>query len=141
MGAGPSGSAHADGVESHSIGLRVLVVDDDADVRAALRLVLLQQPDIATVSIVDSVDNLLVQVVASAADVVLLDWDGCASDAGDSVLLARRLRPELAVIALSARPEARQHALVSGATAFVSKGDPPERVLEAVRVHTRGIDG
>ena len=85
--------------------------------------------------------SVTVQVVASAADVVLLDWDGCASDAGDSVLLARRLRPELAVIALSARPEARQHALVSGATAFVSKGDPPERVLEAVRVHTRGIDG
>ena len=123
------------------MGLRILVVDDDADVRAALRLVLLQQPDIATVSIADSVDNLLAQIEASAADVVLLDWDGCANDAGDSVVLARRLRPELAVIALSARPEARQHALVSGATAFVSKGDPPERVLEAVRVHTRGIDG
>ena len=123
------------------MGLRVLVVDDDADVRAALRLVLLQQPDIATVSIADSVDNLLAQIEESAADVVLLDWDGCANDAGDSVVLARRLRPELAVIALSARPEARQHALVSGATGFVSKGDPPERVLEAVRVHTRGING
>jgi DNA-binding NarL/FixJ family response regulator len=70
-----------------------VVVDDDADVRAALRLVLLQQPDIAT------------------------------------------------VIAPSARPEARQHAIASGATGFVSKGDPPERVVEAVRVHAREING
>jgi len=49
------------------MGLRVLVLDDDADVRAALRLVLLQQPDIATVSVVNSVDNLLAQIEASAA--------------------------------------------------------------------------
>jgi DNA-binding NarL/FixJ family response regulator len=141
VSADPSGSAHADGVESHSLGLRALVVDDDVDVRRALRLVLLQQPDIASVSLVDSVDNLLGQIEATAADVVLLDWDGCANDARDSVVLARRLRPDLAVIGLSTRPETRQHALASGATGFVSKGDPPERVLEAVRVHTRGING
>ena len=108
---------------------------------AALRLVLLQQPDIGTVTLVDSADNLLAQVEASSADVVLLDWDRCAANASDSVVLVRRLRPDLAVIALSAGPEARQHALASGATGFVSKGDPPERVLEAVRVHTRGING
>jgi len=127
-------------VGSHSIGLRVLIVDDDADVRAALRLVLLQQPDIGTVTLADSADNLLAQVEASSADVVLLDWDGCAANAGDSVVLVRRLRPDLGVIALSARPEGRQHAFASGATGFVSKGDPPERVLEAVRVHARGTN-
>jgi len=80
-------------VGSHSIGLRVLVVDDDGDVRAALRLVLLQQPDIGTVSVVDSADNLLAQVEESSADVVLLDWDGCSANAGDSVVLVRRVRP------------------------------------------------
>jgi len=141
VGEASSRSAHADSVESDSIRLRVLVVDDDADVRAALRLVLLQQPDIATVSVVDGADNLLEQIAASSADLVLLDWDGCANSAGDSVVLARRLRPHLAVIALSARPEARQRALASGATGFVSQGDPPERLLAAVRVHTRAING
>ena len=39
----------------------------------------------------------------------------------------------LRVIALSGRPEARQAALEAGASAFVSKGDPPEFLLEAIR--------
>jgi DNA-binding NarL/FixJ family response regulator len=41
--------------------------------------------------------------------------------------------PALQVVALSGRPEARQAALDAGVHAFVSKGDPPEVLLEAVR--------
>jgi DNA-binding NarL/FixJ family response regulator len=37
------------------------------------------------------------------------------------------------VIALSGRSEARLAALSAGADAFVSKGDPPERLLAAIR--------
>ena len=33
------------------------------------------------------------------------------------------------MIALSGRPEARQAALDAGVDAFVSKGDPPERLF------------
>lgn len=42
-------------------------------------------------------------------------------------------RPGLKVIALSGRPEARRVALAGGATAFVSKGDPPDVLLRVVR--------
>ena len=37
------------------------------------------------------------------------------------------------VIALSRRPESEAAALTAGADAFVSKTDPPEKVLEALR--------
>jgi CheY-like chemotaxis protein len=36
------------------------------------------------------------------------------------------------VIALSGRPEARQAALLAGADSFVSKADPPDRLLVAI---------
>ena len=39
---------------------------------------------------------------------------------------------DLAIIALSGRLEARQAALDAGVDAFVSKGDPPERLLAAI---------
>ena len=41
--------------------------------------------------------------------------------------------PESFVVALSGLPEARREALAAGADAFVSKGDPPEKLLAAVR--------
>jgi DNA-binding NarL/FixJ family response regulator len=36
------------------------------------------------------------------------------------------------VVALSGRPESRRTALAAGVNAFVSKGEPPERLLAAV---------
>ena len=44
----------------------------------------------------------------------------------------KEIRPGLHVIVLSARPEARQEALASGADGFVSKMDHPEKLLAAV---------
>ncbi len=41
----------------------------------------------------------------------------------------RERRPNLPVIALSGRLEARQMALDAGVDAFVSKGEPPEQLL------------
>jgi DNA-binding NarL/FixJ family response regulator len=37
------------------------------------------------------------------------------------------------IIALSSRPGARPLALAAGADVFVSKGDPPDRLLAAIR--------
>jgi hypothetical protein len=47
--------------------------------------------------------------------------------------LLRGACPDLCVIALSGRPEARQAAIYAGADAFVSKADPPERLLMTIR--------
>jgi DNA-binding NarL/FixJ family response regulator len=47
------------------------------------------------------------------------------------------------VIALSGRPEARRAALDAGVDAFVSKGDPPERLLSMLEaaLQTASRDG
>ena len=120
--------------------MRVLLADDQSKVRSALRLVLEQQPGIHVLGEAVDTTGLLDWVTVTCPDLVLLDWelpgleaDGPSTGSGQRLLSTlRELCPCLAVIALSGRPEARRAALDAGADAFVSKGDPPERLLAAV---------
>ena len=112
--------------------MRVLVADDQAKVRSALRLLLEQEPDVEIVAEAAEADDLLAQVQETRPDLVLLDW-GLPSLPSNNLLPAlRTLCPHLKLVALSGRPEARQAALDAGADAFVSKIDPPERLLAAL---------
>jgi DNA-binding NarL/FixJ family response regulator len=112
--------------------MRVLVADDQAKVRSALRLLVDQQPGIVVQGEAVDTTGLLDWVSAMAPDLVLLDWELPGPDRGRLLPTLRALCPQLRVIALSGRPEARQAALQAGADAFVSKGDPPETLLAAI---------
>jgi DNA-binding NarL/FixJ family response regulator len=114
--------------------MRVLLADDQAKVRSALRLLLEQQPDVEILG--EAVDSLgvLDWLKATSPDLVLLDWE-LPAFRGNMLPLMRELCPSVVVIALSGRPEARQAALAAGANAFVSKGDPPERLLNVMYEH------
>jgi DNA-binding NarL/FixJ family response regulator len=117
--------------------MRVLLADDRTEVRSALRLLLEQEPGVCVVGEAAEAEGLLTQAKAIHPDLVLLDWE-LPSLRADSVLSAlHRIYPNLLVIVLSVRPEARRAALTAGANAFVSKGDPPERLLEAIDNHRR----
>lgn len=114
--------------------MRVFLADDQSKVRSALRLLLEQDPEMSVVGEAAEAGDLLIQVRAVRPDLVLLDWELPGLQTANPLLPALRTRcPRLSVIALSGRPEARQAALAAGADAFVSKGDPPERLLMAVR--------
>jgi len=121
--------------------MRVLLADDQSKVRSALRLLLEQQPGLSVVSEAVEAEDLLAQVEASQPDLVLLDWELPGLRADDRLSALRRLCPRLKVIALSGRPEARQAALTAGADAFVSKGEPPERLLTTLRAVGAGSTG
>jgi two-component system response regulator DesR len=115
--------------------MRVLIADDDTQVRSALRLMVEQRQDSVLAAEADSADEVIAAAMAISPDAILLDWQLCGSDSRG---LLRRLRdecPDAAVIALSARPESKRCALEAGACAFISKNDPPEvlrAALEAV---------
>jgi len=112
--------------------MRVLLADDQSKVRSALRLVLEQQPGVSILGEAVDITGLLDWVRVTCPDVVLLDWELPGLGADRLLPTLRELCPRLKVIALSGRPEARQAALAAGVDAFVSKGDPPERLLAAV---------
>jgi CheY-like chemotaxis protein len=62
-------------------------------------------------------------------DLILLDWELPGLPKIGSMTGLQNVYPNLLVIVLSGRPEVRQKALAAGADAFVSKADPPERLL------------
>ena len=114
--------------------MRVLLADDRSKTRFALRLLLERQPGIQVVGEAADAEELLAQAKATLPNVVLLDWELPNFTANSSTLSALRgVCPHLCVIVLSGRPETRMAALAAGADAFVSKADPPERLLAAVR--------
>jgi DNA-binding NarL/FixJ family response regulator len=111
--------------------LSVILADDETAIRSALALVLKQKLNFQNLSEAATMDELLAACKAEAA-LVLLDWElpGLAARGGLAAL--RRQHPDLKVVALSARPEARQLALAAGADAFVSKTEPPETMLRVI---------
>jgi len=118
--------------------MRVLVADDHSEVRSALHLLLEQEPGLTFVGDVVEADGLLPQIKTTCPDLLLLDWELPGLRSVEIVPALRALCPQLSVIALSGLPEARAAALKAEVDAFVSKGDPPERLLALVKKY-RGI--
>ncbi len=113
--------------------VQVIVADDEAAIRSALGLALKQKLGIQNVCEAANLEDLFARAREVGAALVLLDWDlpGLAAKAGLAAL--RRQNPDLKVVALSARPEARQAALDAGADAFVSKTEPPDTMLRLIK--------
>jgi DNA-binding NarL/FixJ family response regulator len=112
--------------------IRVLIADDHPRVRSALRLLLQEELDAIVVGEASNLEQAMELAGVKEPDLVLLDWELLAQDGANALTGLRTALPGLAVIALSGRPGARRKALAAGADAFVSKGDPPERLLTSV---------
>jgi DNA-binding NarL/FixJ family response regulator len=113
--------------------MNILLADDQAQIRSALRLLLEQEPGVVVTGEVATTRDLLSRIQIFQADVVLLDWELPGMEAEKTLTRLRTLCPTVVVVALSGRPEARDASLVAGADAFVSKVDPPDRLLGTVR--------
>lgn len=113
--------------------MRILLADDQAKVRSALRLLLEHEPELEILGEAVDATGLLDWLKVADPDVLLLDWELPGLSAANLVQQTRSHRPGLRVIAMSGLPEARQPALAAGVHAFVSKGDPPEILVETIR--------
>ena len=110
-------------------GMKILVADDNPEVRSALRLLLEQEPVSAVVMHVEDTPGLLAHLSENCPMIVLLDWELPGLRSSDFLKLARSVCPRMKVVALSSKFEARQEALAAGVDAFVSKAEPPEQIL------------
>lgn len=113
--------------------MRILLADDDPHVRSALRLLLENEPGVTIAGECPVADQLVEQVLATHACVVLIDWGLPHLRASGAVAQLRAAHPACQLLALSGRPEERADALRAGVVGFVCKGDAPESLLAAVR--------
>ena len=112
----------------------ILLADDQPEVRRALAALLRRQPGVKVVGEAIDAADLLAQVKTVNPRTVLLDWELPGNSHAGLMSALRGVRPDLIVIALSGRPEARQDALLAGVDAFVSKADPPEKLLRTIEL-------
>jgi DNA-binding NarL/FixJ family response regulator len=112
--------------------MRVLVADDQAEVRSAIKLLLEEKGGLVVVDEAPDGQLLLKKIKLARPDLVILDWELAESKPGEAMNAIRVLDPQLAVIVLSSYPQVKPVALKAGARAFVCKSDPPESLLKAL---------
>jgi len=115
--------------------VKILLVDDQPQVRRGLRMSLSLEADFVIVG--EAEDDRTAMNLASSLcpDVVIMD---VTMPGLDAVTVTKRFatqEPHCAVIILSLQDDAHTQALVyaAGAAAFVSKRESPERLTAAIR--------
>lgn len=120
--------------------IRVLVVDDEAVVRAGLRMIVEFQDDLEVVG--EGADGAAAVELASVLDpdVVLLDirMPGVDGIAATEQLVRRGSRPRVIVLTTYGLDDDVRAALAAGAHGFLLKTDEPEHLLHGIRTVAAG---
>jgi DNA-binding NarL/FixJ family response regulator len=120
--------------------VKVLLVDDDALVRAGLRIILSSAEDIQVVGEADDGARVVAAVRQHRPDVVLMDIRMAEMDGITATAALRRLNPPPKVIVLTTfqADEQVMSALRAGASGFLVKDTPPADIINAVRLVASG---
>ena len=120
--------------------VKVLLVDDDPLVRAALRMILSSTDDLEVVGEADDGAGAVAAVRAHDADVVLMDIRMAKMDGITATTALRRLDspPQIIMLTTFQADEQVMGALRAGASGFLVKDTPPAEIINAVRVVAAG---
>ncbi len=110
--------------------LRILIVDDQRRARQSLRALLATKFELIEMLEAENGVEAIRRVDEFRPHIVLMDARMPELDDIEATRIIKRPAPHVKVIVLSVYGEYRAVALTAGADAFVSKGEPPERLLE-----------
>ena len=120
--------------------VRVLLIDDDALVRAWIRIILSSAQDLEVVGEVNDGAHAVAAVREHRPDVVLMDIRMAEMDGIAATAALRLLDPPPQVIVLTTfqADEQVMSALRAGASGFLVKDTPPAEIINAVRLVAAG---
>jgi DNA-binding NarL/FixJ family response regulator len=110
-----------------------LIVDDQKLARSGLKALLAPIPEFEVVGEVANGQEAIQWVAANEPDIVVMDVKMPVMDGLTATRCIKKLSLPVKVIVISASISGETEALEAGADAFVSKYDPPERLLAALR--------
>ncbi|MGB9626598.1 MAG: response regulator, partial [Phycisphaerae bacterium] len=119
----------------------ILIVDDHESIRQLLKDRLSAEPDMTVVSHVDNAEAAVIEAIEHKPDVILMDIDMPGLSAFDAAARITARCPNSRVLFLTAFVKDRyiESALAVQAWGYVTKTEPPEAVIKAIRDVSRGF--
>jgi len=123
--------------------IKVVLADDHPVAREGLRNVLEQAVDIKVVGVASNGDEALRLVNELSPDVLVLDMEMPGTTGVEVAQQLQSLGSSVRILALSAHDDKEYISglLASGAAGYLTKGEIPETIIEAVRGVARGEQG
>jgi DNA-binding NarL/FixJ family response regulator len=122
--------------------IRLLIVEDQPNVRKGLRMLLAAEPDLSVIGEVSDGEAALALAASLDPDIVLMDVELPGQDGIATTRALHLMLPQARIIMLSIHDDqhTRARAEKAGAAAFVSKSMPTETLLTTIRqvVHRSG---
>lgn len=121
--------------------VKLLIADDHALMREMLTGRLNNEPDLQVVATVGNADDAVAEARQHKPDIVLMDIDMPGLVCFEAARTIQRQLPETRVIFVSAFFHDRyvEQALSVGAAGYVTKSEPPESVVKAIRSAATGV--
>lgn len=120
--------------------IRIMIVDDHPILRAGLKTLLSERPDMQVTGETGSGEEAVTMIQQEKYDIVLLDITMPDMNGIDTLKQIQRHRPDLPVLILSMHPE-EQYAinlLRAGASGYVPKEGAPEQLVTAIHTVMQG---
>lgn len=124
--------------ESHVI--KVAIVEDNDSVRAGLAAMIRMSSDLVLAGLFPDAEAAFRDIVAFAPDVILMDIHLPGQSGIECVRVVKQRLPQTQIIMLTIEENGQRvlDSLKAGATGYLVKNTPPERILEAIRDVHRG---
>jgi DNA-binding NarL/FixJ family response regulator len=121
--------------------LRLLIVDDEALLRAGLRALLAQSQDVVVVGEARDGRDVLEQVSSLKPQVVLMDLFMREVGGFDALIRLTTEAPDIRVLVVSGQAEVRHvaRAMVLGAAGYLQKSASAEELIQAIRQVSNGM--
>lgn len=115
--------------------LRVLIAEDNADLRDLLVTLVSAEPDLRCVGTAENVDAVINSTAEHKADVLVLDLELQGRSSIDVLRTVRGAGSRITIVVFSGHthPEMIRHTLAAGADAYVSKSSDFQLLLDAIR--------
>lgn len=115
--------------------LRVLVAEDNDDLRDLLVTIISAEPDLQCIGSAKDVETVLSSTRENHLDVLVLDLELQGRSSIDLLKTVRKDGSKITIIIFSghSHPEMIRHTLAAGADAYVPKSGDYEMLLDAIR--------
>ncbi len=121
--------------------IRILLIDDQRNVRRGLMMRLALESDIAVVGEAEDGDEAVSAATSLHPDVLIMDYEMPRMNGIDATraLVAAGLDTRVVMLSIHDTVAVKQAASDAGVRAFVCKQEPSERLLAAIREAASGV--